>query len=56
MALNPTIKITKQTPPTFIVQAEDDPVDNANNSVVYDLALKAAGVPVEMHLFDGRWC
>lgn len=50
-ALNPTVKVTKQTPPTLIVQAEDDPVDTVKNSVVYDLALKAANVPVEMHLF-----
>jgi len=51
LELNPTIKVTKQTPPTLIVQAEDDPLDSVNNSLVYDLALKQAGVPVEMHLF-----
>jgi len=51
MELNPKIQITKMTPPTLIVQAEDDPVDSVNNSIVYDLALKKAGVPVEMHLF-----
>jgi len=51
LQLNPTIKVTKRTPPTLIVQAEDDPVDSVNNSLVYDLALKKAGVPVEMHLF-----
>jgi acetyl esterase/lipase len=51
MRLNPTIGVTKQTPPTLIVQARNDPVDSVNNSVVYDLALKKAGVPVEMHLF-----
>jgi acetyl esterase/lipase len=51
LTLNPTIKVTNQTPPTLIVQAEDDPVDNVNNSIVYDLALKKAGVPVDMHLF-----
>jgi acetyl esterase/lipase len=49
--LDPTIKVTKRTPPTLIVQAEDDPVDSVNNSLTYDLALKKAGVPVEMHLF-----
>jgi acetyl esterase/lipase len=33
------------------VQAEDDPIDTVNNSLVYFLALKQAGVPVEMHLY-----
>ena len=50
-SLNPTIKVDEHTPPTLIIQAEDDPVDTVNNSIVYDLALKKAGVPVEMHLF-----
>src|SRR6185312_2224849 len=49
--LNPYVPVTPQTPPTFIVQAEDDPIDTVNNSLVYFLALKQAGVPVEMHLY-----
>jgi len=49
--LNPDIHITGQTPPTFIVQAEDDPVDNVENSIVYERALHAAGVPVEVHRY-----
>lgn len=49
--LNPNVPVTSQTPPTFLVQAEDDPVDNVNNSLVYFAALKKAGVPVEMHLY-----
>jgi acetyl esterase/lipase len=51
--LNPDIakNITKQTPPTFLLQAEDDSVDNVNDSLVYYIALKNAGVPVEMHLY-----
>jgi acetyl esterase/lipase len=51
--LNPDIQanITRQTPPTFLLQAEDDPVDDANNSLVYYVALKKAGVPAEMHLY-----
>jgi acetyl esterase/lipase len=49
--LNPAVPVTKQTPPTFILQNEDDPVDNINNSLVYYIALKNAGVPVEMHLY-----
>jgi acetyl esterase/lipase len=49
--LNPNVPVTRQTPPTFLVQAENDPVDNVNNSLVYFAALKKAGVPVEMHLY-----
>jgi acetyl esterase/lipase len=49
--LNPDVPVTRQTPPTFMLQAENDPVDNINNSLVYYIALKNAGVPVEMHLY-----
>jgi acetyl esterase/lipase len=49
--LNPDIRVTSQTPPTFLVQAEDDPVDSVNHSLVYYAALKKAGVPVEIHLY-----
>jgi acetyl esterase/lipase len=49
--LNPYVPVTKQTPPTFLLQAEDDPVDPIQNSLVYYMALKDAGVPVEMHLY-----
>lgn len=38
-------------PPTFLLQASDDPVDEICNSTVYAQALDAAGVPTEMHLF-----
>jgi acetyl esterase/lipase len=49
--LNPDIPVTRQTPPTFLLQAEDDNVDGINQSLVYYIALKNAGVPVEMHLY-----
>jgi acetyl esterase/lipase len=49
-APNPEIQVTDQTPPSFIVQAEDDPV-HVENSTVYFLALKKAKVPAEMHLY-----
>jgi len=49
--LNPYIPVTAQTPPTFLLQAENDPVDTVKNSLVYYAALKKAGVPVEMHLY-----
>ena len=49
--LNPDIHVTSQTPPTFLLQAEDDPVDRVENSLVYYAALRKAKVPVEMHLY-----
>lgn len=49
--LNPYVPIKKTTPPTFIVHAEDDPVDDVQNSLVYFAGLKKAGVPAEMHLY-----
>jgi acetyl esterase/lipase len=49
--LNPDIRVTSGTPPTFLLQAEDDPVDPVENSLVYHAALRKAGVPVEIHLY-----
>jgi acetyl esterase/lipase len=49
--LNPYIPVISKTPPTFLLQAENDPVDAVKNSLVYYTALQKAGVPVEMHLY-----
>lgn len=49
--LDPYIPVDRHTPPTFLVQCEDDPVDPVSHSLVYYNALKEAGVPTEMHLF-----
>jgi len=49
--LNPDIHVNSQTSPTFLLQAENDPVDGVENSLAYYAALKKAGVPVEMHLY-----
>ena|SRR5258708_7751630 len=49
-AANPDIHVTERNPPSFIVQAEDDPV-HVENSTLYFLALKNAKVPAEMHLY-----
>jgi len=53
LALNPDIAshITSQTPPTFLLQDEDDHVDSVYDSLSYYATLKKAGVPVEMHLY-----
>ena len=51
-ALNPDITVTARTPPTFLLHARDDPVDPVQNTQVYAAALRTAGVPVRMHVFD----
>ena len=51
LGLNPDIPVTHETPPTFLLQAEDDHVDNVNDALAYYFALKNAGVLVEMHLY-----
>ena len=54
LTFNPDIHVTRNTPPTFLLQAETDSVDNVNQALVYYIALKDAGVPVELHLYtDG---
>jgi acetyl esterase/lipase len=51
--LRPEFAVTTNTPPTFIVQAENDPV-RVENAIAYTLALKRAGVPAEFHMYaDG---
>jgi len=49
--LNPNVPVSGKTPPTFLVQAEDDYVDGVKQSLVYYAALAKARVPVEMHLY-----
>ena len=53
IALNPTIKshITAQTPPTFLLQNEDDHVDRIEDVLSYYMGLKVANVPVELHAY-----
>lgn len=48
--LAPEIKPSADTPPTFIAMTEDDPV-HVENALVYGQALKAAKVPVELHIY-----
>ncbi|HET6567241.1 MAG TPA: alpha/beta hydrolase [Rhodothermales bacterium] len=43
--------VTAQTPPTFIFHTDDDPVVPVENSILFYMALKKAGVPAEMHIY-----
>lgn len=53
ITLNPDIRdhITKLTPPTFLLQNEDDDVDRVEDSISYFMALKKIGVPAELHVY-----
>ena len=51
MQVSPEFKVTAQTPPTFIIQTEDDGI-RVENALVWYKALKDAGVKAEMHLFE----
>jgi acetyl esterase/lipase len=46
----PGVAPNATTPPTFLLQAEDDPV-HVENVVLYFQALKQAKVPAELHIF-----
>jgi acetyl esterase/lipase len=53
--LNADLHITRDTPPTFLLHAENDNVDGPSNSLSYYTALKDAGVATELHLYaEGR--
>jgi acetyl esterase/lipase len=45
------LHVTAKTPPTFLLQNEDDHVDNVNDALTYYIALRNAQVSTEMHLY-----
>ena len=45
-------QVTKDTPPTFLAHTNADKGVPAENSLLFALALRKAGVPVELHLFE----
>lgn len=51
LSLRPDIQVSRRTPPTFLLQAEDDEVDGVEQSLAYYVALQKFGVPAEMHLY-----
>src|SRR6185369_2462939 len=50
--LSGELAVTKDTPQTFIFHTNEDTVVPAENSLQYFLALRRAGVPAEMHVFE----
>jgi acetyl esterase/lipase len=45
-------QVTADTPPTFLVHANDDTGVPPENSIYFYLALRKAKVPVEMHIYE----
>lgn len=46
------LRVTPQTPPTFLVHASDDGAVPANNSVVFYQALIQHKIPAELHIYQ----
>jgi acetyl esterase/lipase len=46
------LRVTHETPPTFIVATSDDATVPVQNSLMFYDALRAAGVPAELHLLE----
>ncbi|MGD0200057.1 MAG: alpha/beta hydrolase [Bryobacteraceae bacterium] len=45
-------RVTDQTPPAFLFHTSDDPAVPVENSVRFYEALRKAGVPAEMHIYE----
>lgn len=45
-------QVTKDTPPTFLFHTNEDSGVPPENSVLFYLALRKAGVPAEMHIYE----
>ena len=55
LSLNPDLHVTRQTPPTFLLQAEDDHVDNVNDSLAYYIAISGDMAGQHRHDFAITW-
>jgi len=51
-ALSSETQVSARTPPTFLVHTDEDRGVPAENSLLFALALRRAGVPVELHLYE----
>lgn len=51
LELKPWVKISPNAPPTLIIHAMNDPVDDIREPMAYALALNDAGVPVDMRIY-----
>jgi len=51
-SLSNELQVTAQTPPTFLFHTTTDGTVPVENSVLFYLALRKAGVPAEMHIYE----
>ena len=51
LELKPWVKISAKAPPTLIIHAMNDSVDDIRQPMAYALALNDAGVPVDMRVY-----
>ncbi len=51
-SLSNQTQVTADTPPAFLVHSTGDSGVSSENSVAYYMALKKAGVPAEMHIYE----
>jgi acetyl esterase/lipase len=51
-SMSTELQVSKQTPPTFLVHSNEDSGVPPENSVLFYLALRKAGVPAEMHIYE----
>jgi acetyl esterase/lipase len=45
-------QVTKETPPAFLIHTVNDAAVSVENSLLFAAALRRAGVPYEMHLYE----
>jgi dipeptidyl aminopeptidase/acylaminoacyl peptidase len=45
------LRVTKETPPTFLIHANDDGAVPPENSIMFYEALRKMEIPAEMHIF-----
>ncbi len=50
--LSTELRVTKDTPPTFLFHTNEDTGVPPENSVLFYLALRKAGVPAELHIYE----
>lgn len=50
--LSPELHVTSQNPPTFLVTTSEDAAVPAENTMDFYQALRKAGVPAELHIFE----
>jgi acetyl esterase/lipase len=51
LTLAPWVRISAKAPPTLLIHAMDDPMDDVRHPMAYALALHAAGVPVDLRFY-----